>query len=167
MNKKSIIKQTMMIFMVMILLVSTLSPVEASGTLTVQAFEPDSKMLMGQTSYTEPLYYGVDQTIRPVSVKSDGTFTVSLAEAVGERIVTFYQKDDVYYKPVQRVSASVIEKGPIPPNFYGVESGKMQLQSNPGYEIIAIYDGETYRGVEVLSIPKKQGNEVKAYTKAS
>ncbi|WP_270811724.1 Ig-like domain-containing protein [Exiguobacterium sp. CinTr1] len=167
MNKKSIIKQTMMILMVMILLVSTLSPVEASGTLTVQAFEPDSKMLMGQTSYTEPLYYGVDQTIRPVSVKSDGTFTVSLAEAVGERIVTFYQKDDVYYKPVQRVSASVIEKGPIPPNFYGVESGKMQLQSNPGYEIIAIYDGETYRGVEVLSIPKKQGNEVKAYTKAS
>ncbi|WP_157964171.1 Ig-like domain-containing protein [Exiguobacterium sp. TNDT2] len=151
--------------MIIALIGSSLSPVEATEAFTVDEFLASATQVTGSTTMSEQLYVNTDGKIEPVEVKADGTFTVSLERPVDGRTVYFYKKTGEFYQTIWQARESLYYMEFPPPSFYGVKDGKMLLQTHPGIEIVAVYEGETLIGNGTLSIPLRHSTEVRAYTR--
>lgn len=165
MNKKSILNQLFCIFLVTVMIGSSIHPVQATESFNVNEFVATDTQITGSTTLKEPLYVSVDGTIKPITVKSDGTFHITFAHAIDHRAAYFYKKSGQFYELIHRAHASLFYSEFPPPTFYGVKDGKMSLQTHPSFEIVAVYGGETFVGKGLVEIPLKQATEVKAYTR--
>lgn len=168
MNIKSKLNQLICIVLISFLVLATLTPqvTEAAVDITVNPFSQNATTITGKVVSDVPIYVNVEGTYKLVSTDENGQFNIKLSEPIAHQFVYFYKKEGDFFKTIKQVHSGSFGNQMTPPNFYGVKDGKMVLQTWPGYEIVAVYEGETYVAKDVVHIPKKQGMEVKAYTRS-
>ncbi|WP_158570773.1 Ig-like domain-containing protein [Exiguobacterium sp. AM39-5BH] len=168
MNKKTIFRQFILYVMVVLLISTSVTPAMATEkNVTIDPFTYYDAEINGVSTMGEPLYVNIHDRIEPLSIRSDGTFTLTLPSRVEGRVIYFYKKSGDFYQVVKRTQAAdfLMDYAFPVPTFYGVKDGKMRLKTTENLEIVAVYEGVTHTGHGFLEIKQGTSADVKAYAR--